>query len=103
VTDVTCGQSSHFASKSWLKIALSIFGLVTMPLGNIWSRWHEVKADEYALRMSGNHRAFISTMTRLANQHLTDAVPPTWAEFLLYSHPSISKRVAMAQSFRVEE
>ena len=86
-----------------LIVALSVFGLVTMPLGNIWSRWREVKADEYALRMTDNPQAFISAMTRLANQNLADADPPAWVEFLLHSHPSISKRVAMAQSFNVDE
>jgi len=30
-------------------IAPSVFGLVSMPLGNTWSRWREVKADAYAL------------------------------------------------------
>jgi len=80
-----------------------IFGLVTMPLGNIWSRWREVKADEYALKMSGNPQAFISAMTRLANQNLADAEPPAWVEFLLHSHPSISKRVVLAKSFNVDE
>jgi STE24 endopeptidase len=49
-----------------LMIALSIFGLVTMPLGNAWSRWREVKADEYALSTTGRPQAFISAMTRLA-------------------------------------
>jgi STE24 endopeptidase len=86
-----------------LVIALSIFGLVTMPLGNLWSRWREVKADEYALKMSGNPQAFIGAMTRLANQNLAEADPPVWVEFMLHSHPSISKRVAMAERFRVEE
>lgn len=76
---------------------------MTMPLGNTWSRWREVKADEYALKMTDNPQAFISAMTRLANQNLADADPPAWVEFLLHSHPSISKRVAMARSFRVEE
>jgi STE24 endopeptidase len=77
--------------------------LMTMPLGNTWSRWREVKADEYALRMSGNPQAFIRAMTRLANQNLADADPPAWVEFLLHSRPSISKRVAMAQSFNIDE
>jgi STE24 endopeptidase len=85
-----------------LIIAFSIFGLVTMPLGNTWSCWREVKADEYALRMSGNPQAFISAMTRLANQNLTDAGPPAWVEFLLHSHPSIDKRVTMAKNFSSE-
>jgi STE24 endopeptidase len=30
-------------------VALTIFGLVTMPLTNGWSRWREVKADHYVL------------------------------------------------------
>ena len=85
-----------------LIIALSVFGLVTMPLGNTWSRWREVKADEYALKMTDNPQAFISAMTRLANQNLADADPPAWVEFLLHSHPSISKRVAMAQKFDLD-
>jgi STE24 endopeptidase len=86
-----------------LIIALSVFGLVTMPLGNLWSRWREVKADAYALQMTGKPQAFISAMTRLANQNLADADPPAWVEFLLHSHPSISKRVALAQSFCLDE
>ena len=86
-----------------LMVALTIFGLVTMPLGNLWSRWREVKADTYALRMTGNPSAFISAMTRLANQNLAEAEPPAWVEFLLHSHPSISKRVALAQSFGLDE
>jgi STE24 endopeptidase len=86
-----------------LMVALAVFGLVTMPLGNLWSRWREVKADEYALKMSGNPQAFISAMTRLANQNLADADPPAWVEFLLHSHPSISKRVALAQCFHLDK
>ena len=84
-------------------VAMAVFGLVTMPLGNDWSRWREIKADEYALKMTGNPQAFISAMTRLANQNLAEADPPAWVEFLLHSHSSISKRVAMAKRFRVDE
>ncbi|MBN1221305.1 MAG: M48 family metallopeptidase [Anaerolineae bacterium] len=80
-------------------VAMSVFGLVTMPLGNAWSRWREVKADKYALATTGKSQAFISAMTRLANQNLTEAEPPAWIEFLLHGHPSIHKRVAMAKSF----
>ena len=50
----------------------------------------------YTLQMTGKPQAFISAMTRLANQNLAEAEPPAWVEFLLHSHPSISKRVALA-------
>jgi STE24 endopeptidase len=82
-----------------LMVAMSVFGLVTMPLSNAWSRWREVKADAYALEMTRKPHAFINAMTRLANQNLADAEPPAWVEFLLHSHPSINKRVAKARAF----
>lgn len=83
-----------------LFLALGVFGLVTMPLGNAWSRWREVLADEYALRSTGNPDAFISAMTRLANQNLADVEPPAWVEFLLHSHPSIQKRIRFANNYK---
>jgi STE24 endopeptidase len=83
-----------------LMVALAVFGLVTMPLSNGWSRWREVMADRYALETTGKPQAFINAMTRLANQNLADVDPPAWVEFLLHSHPSISKRVALARSYQ---
>ncbi|MEJ2600476.1 MAG: M48 family metallopeptidase [Anaerolineales bacterium] len=80
-------------------LAIGAFGLVTMPLTNGFSRWRERRADEYALQATGKPQAFASAMTRLANQNLADADPEPWVEFLLYSHPALSKRIAMAQAF----
>ncbi len=83
-------------------LAMSLFGLVTMPLGNGWSRWRESLADRYALQTTRNRTAFIRAMTRLANQNLAEAQPPRWVEILLHSHPSIQRRVAMAEQFPLE-
>jgi STE24 endopeptidase len=76
---------------------------VTTPLGNLWSRWREVEADRYALTATHKPAAFIGAMTRLANQNLAEADPPAWVEFLLHSHPSITKRVAMAETFQTSK
>lgn len=83
-----------------LGLAMGVFGLITMPLTNGYSRWRERLADEYALRLTRNGTAFASAFTRLANQNLADADPPAWEEFLLYSHPALRKRIHMAQSYR---
>ena len=80
-------------------LAMSVFGLATMPLNNAWSRRREEMADRYALETTQNPQAFASSMTRLANQNLAEAEPPAWVEFLLHSHPSIHKRVAMAEAY----
>lgn len=79
-------------------IVMGLYGLVTMPLGNAYSRWRERRADEYALQATGKGAAYASALTRLANQNLADADPEPWVEFLLYSHPALGKRIAMAEN-----
>jgi STE24 endopeptidase len=74
-----------------------------MPLTNAYSRNRERTADEYALRMTGNGPAFASAMTRLANQNLAEVDPEPWVEFLLHSHPALSKRIAMAHTFQANQ
>ena len=81
-----------------LALAMGAYGLITMPLGNAFSRWRERRADEYALSATGKGEAFASALTRLANQNLADADPEPWVEFLLYSHPALNKRIEMARS-----
>lgn len=81
-----------------LLLIMGAYSLVTMPLTNGFSRWRESRADEYALQATHMPQAFASAMTRLANQNLSDADPEPWEEWLLYSHPALSKRIALAQS-----
>ena len=88
---------ADIAALPLLGLAFGIFGLFMLPLTNGYSRCRERLADEYALRVTGDGPAFASAFTRLANQNLADADPPAWEEFLLYSHPALSKRIAMAE------
>ncbi len=84
-------------------LVMGIYGLVTMPLSNAYSRWRECRADEYALNTTGNGLAYASALTRLANQNLAEADPEPWVEFLLYSHPALSRRIAMAEKLAAEQ
>jgi len=90
---------SDIASLPVFMLVIGVYGLVTMPLTNAFSRWRERRADLYALQTTGKNEAFASAMTRLANQNLSDADPEPWVEWLLYSHPALSKRIEMARSF----
>jgi STE24 endopeptidase len=89
---------SDIAALPIFAFVMGVYSLVTMPLGNAYSRWRERHADEHALRTTGNGVAYASALTRLANQNLEDADPEPWVEFLLYSHPALSRRIAMAQA-----
>jgi STE24 endopeptidase len=83
-------------------VAMAMGGLavLAMPLANAYARWREGLADQFSLEMTGKPQAFISSMTKLANQNLSEAEPEPWAEFLLYSHPAIGKRIKRAQGFK---
>jgi STE24 endopeptidase len=78
---------------------LGIFWLVILPLTNGFSRTVERNADGYALESTGKVNAFISAMTRLANQNLSELSPNPLVEFFLYNHPSIGKRLAFARKY----
>ena len=43
--------------------------------------------------------AFISSMEKLAELNLAERQPHPWIEFIFHSHPSIEKRIALAQRF----
>ncbi len=79
-------------------LAMGAYGLVTMPLGNAFSRWRERRADTYALKATDKPDSFVSAMTRLANQNLAEVDPERWVEVLLYSHPTLKKRIEMAEA-----
>lgn len=78
-----------------MSILLFLFGL---PF-NFYSRKREKAADEFALKTTGKVDAFITSMAKFANRDLADAHPHPFIEFLLYTHPSISKRINYAQEF----
>jgi STE24 endopeptidase len=87
---------ADIAALPLLVLSLGVFGFLTMPLNNAYSRWREVRADRYALDATRKPQAFANAMTRLANQNLADADPEPWVVLLLYSHPPIRDRLAHA-------
>jgi STE24 endopeptidase len=96
------GGPADVAAMPLLVIVMGVYGLVTMPVGNAFSRWRERRADEYALQVTRKGEAYASALTRLANQNLAEANPEPWVEFLLYSHPALGKRIAMAEAYPLE-
>lgn len=90
---------SDIAALPLFGLVMSLYGLVTMPLSNAYSRWRERMADRYALQATENGEAYASALVRLADQNLAEADPKAWVEFLLYSHPALQKRIDMAHDF----
>jgi STE24 endopeptidase len=90
---------SDIAALPLFALFLGIYGLITMPIGNAFSRWREYLADEFALQITGKPEAYKSALTRLSNQNLAEVDPEPWVEFLLHSHPALKKRIQRAEDF----
>lgn len=88
---------TQLAALPLLTIWMGLYGLLTGPIDNWLSRRHEYQADRFALGMTGNKDAFISTMNKLASMNLSDPEPPRWVEVLFHSHPTIKKRIQAAE------
>jgi STE24 endopeptidase len=83
-----------------LSLILTLYGLITQPLDNAFSRWRERLADRYSLESTGKPEAFASAMTRLANQNLGEVDPEKWVVFLFYSHPPLEERIHLARNWQ---
>ena len=80
-----------------LFLFLMLAGQVSAPLHNTISRRAEVRADSFALKVTGNPDAFVSTFLKLAQGNPGDVDPHPVVEFLSHSHPSITSRIRAAE------
>jgi len=81
------------AAFALLALILLLIGLLFMPIQNGFLRYLEKHADIFALGHIQNKQSFISAITKLSNQNLSDPSPSRLVEFLFYTHPPISKRL----------
>ncbi|MGA2904397.1 MAG: M48 family metallopeptidase [Candidatus Korobacteraceae bacterium] len=88
-----------FANLPLIVLVATVLGFVLMPALNALSRHHERQADRYAWENTPAIGPFISSMQKLADQNLAEREPNKIIEWLFHSHPSISKRLAAAESW----
>jgi STE24 endopeptidase len=96
----TRGLITHPADPAGLPLlALTLFvlSLVTLPVQNAISRHFERQADRTVLELTGNREAHIKVEVDLARSNLADITPPRWAVLLLYTHPPVLERIAIAE------
>lgn len=91
---------SDFATLPLLALVSTVMSFALMPLLNAYSRFNERQADRYCFRSVPSVGPFITSMQKLADQNLAEKHPSRFVEWFFHSHPSISRRVAAAQSFQ---
>jgi len=92
-------QLSDFANLPLLTLVSVVLSFLLMPALNAYSRFNERQADRYAFESIHSIAPFVSSMNKLAEQNLAERTPSKWVEWFFQSHPSISRRLAAAESW----
>jgi STE24 endopeptidase len=71
---------------------------LTVPVQNLISRRYEAEADWAALQATRNGAGMVSLQRRLAVADVESLQPPAWAVDLLFDHPPVMSRIAVARS-----
>lgn len=72
---------------------------VSSPMSNYISRYQETRADRYAIEMTGNKEAAISSFQELTRAGLSQVNPPLLVKWLRYSHPSMLERISTIEQY----
>jgi len=96
---------SDWASLPVLLLALAIFGFLSEPASNSFSRMLEHRADIYGLEViqgivPNSSAEAAQAFQILGEVSLDDPNPSPFVEFWLYDHPSIGDRVRFASEYK---
>jgi STE24 endopeptidase len=77
---------------------VSLFGLLTLPLFNSFSRMVETQADAYSLRTENRPDGLSSALVKTAEYRYPR--PTALEEVIFYDHPSVERRVRTAMEWK---
>jgi Zn-dependent protease with chaperone function len=81
---------------------LSMLLFAASPFTNLISRYEETRADRYAINMTKNPEAAITSFQELTKSGLSQVNPPLLVKIFRYSHPSMLDRISMLEEYEIE-
>ena len=97
-------DQADWASLPVLLLIVSVLGFFSEPVTNAYSRWQEHQADVFGLEVIhgivlDSKEVASHAFQVLGEVSLDEPNPNPFIEFWLFSHPSISERIAFTQSY----
>lgn len=81
----------------WVLALVAVGSLLASPVQNLVSRQIETRADVDALLATRDAAAFVAVQRQLALRAASDPTPPAWSQLWFGSHPTVLRRVAIAE------
>lgn len=95
-------EIDDIASLPLLLLMLSLLMFLIAPILNSYSRAHEHDADAFGLSITGDGATAATAFVKLANENLANPSPSPFIEFWLFTHPSLSDRIAFCRAYGKE-
>jgi len=91
------------SSLPFIMLGMSIISDFTGPGNSYLSRYIERQADQYALMVTNDVKAFISAEVTMARHNKSRLDPHPYFVFTRYSHPPAIRRIMAAEKYRETE
>ncbi|MFT8317986.1 MAG: M48 family metallopeptidase [Sporolactobacillus sp.] len=94
----------HPGDLAALPLVLLIFALLSFagePVQNAVSRHFEYQADNYAIHMTENRQAAITSFQKLSASSLSEMNPPALVKWIQYDHPTMLERIEFLEKVKL--
>lgn len=91
---------SALASLPLFLLVISVLNFSVSPVVNMVSRYEEHAADEYAIKLTKDADAAISSFQKLTKEGLNQVNPPIIVKIFRYTHPSILERIVFLERIK---
>lgn len=81
---------------------LSMLLFASSPLTNLVSRYEETRADRYAIEMTKDPKAAISSFQELTKSGLSEVNPPLLVKLFRYTHPTMLERISRLEEYEIQ-
>ncbi|MCT8137887.1 M48 family metallopeptidase [Anaerobacillus sp. CMMVII] len=86
-------KHNELGSLPILLLILSLLSFAASPMSNVISRAYEYQADRYAIELTKDADAAITTFHKLSVEGLSDVNPPGIVKLFRYTHPPMVERI----------
>lgn len=86
-----------------LLLVLSLLSFAGEPAQNAVSRHFEHQADQYAIEMTQNKQAAISSFQKLSASSLSEMNPPALVKWIQYDHPTMLERINYLEHVKLDK